>query len=219
MEQQILPQFLFFADIIIFLSVIVIHLTEKNISVIYLYALQSLVVATLVFYAAIIDSSYSMILVATLIFLVKVVVAPRYFSTLINKHQIHVSDNNYLNLPLTVAAIAIITMTSQTRLFLPLITLAPLNQNALFISIATIFVSLFLIINRKGALSQMIGILCLENAVFSFIFAAGLGQGPGLELGIIFDVSVWILIASTFITMVYKKFGTLDVTAMTDLKG
>lgn len=219
MEQQILPQFLFLADLIVFLSVVSIHLTGKTVSVVYSYAIQSLVVVSLLFYSAVVNHSVSLLIVALLIFVVKVVIAPRYFLRLLKKHQVRSTENNYLNMPVTLAVIAAITMLTHTKFFQPLVLLAPLNQNALLISVAAIFISLILIINRRGALSQMVGILCLENSIFSFFFAAGLGQGPGLELGIVFDVLVWILIAATFISMVYRKFGTLDVTAMTDLKG
>jgi len=76
-----------------------------------------------------------------------------------------------------------------------------------------------MIINRKGALSQMIGVLSLENSIVSFAFTAGLEQKPGLELGITFDIFVWIIIATVFVSMVYKKFKTLDVTEMSRLKG
>lgn len=219
MEQQILPQFLFLFDMIIFLSVILIHLTQKNVSVVYFYAIQSLVIASLLLYTSIIDHSLSLAGVAVLILAIKVIFGPRYFLKLVRKHEIQTTASNYLNLPLTLAAIAGLTMLAYTKFFQPLISLAPVNHNALLISVATIFISLFIIINRKGALSQMIGVLCLENAIFSFFFAAGLGQGAGLELGIVFDILVWILIASTFVSMVYKKFGTVDVTVMTDLKG
>ena len=92
------------------------------------------------------------------------------------------------------------------------------NEHTLLLAVAMMLISVFLIINRKGALSQMIGVLSLENGIVSFACLAGLEQTPGLQLGIIFDILVWVIIATVFASMVYKQYGSLDVTAMTHLK-
>jgi len=63
----------------------------------------------------------------------------------------------------------------------------------------------------------MLGILSLENGIVSFALFAGLEQNPGLQLGITFDVLIWIIIASVFISMIYRQFGSLDVTTMKKL--
>jgi len=76
------------------------------------------------------------------------------------------------------------------------------GRNLLLLSVATIMISLFLIINRKGALSQMLGILSLENGIVSFALFAGLEQNPGLQLGITFNILIWIIIATVFISMI-----------------
>jgi len=219
MENIISSQILFLADLIIFTTVVLIHLTKKNVYFIYLYAVQSLVVTFLMAYSAFIDHSLMIGLLAVLIFVIKVIVAPIFFLKLIKAHTLNITSSNYLNLPFTLVVIAIITTMAHSKFFQPLASLAPANENALLISIAAMFISLFIIINRKGALSQMIGILSIENAIVSFALAAGLEQGFGLELGITFDIFAWIVIASVFVSMIYKKFNTLDVSVMTKLKG
>ncbi len=64
----------------------------------------------------------------------------------------------------------------------------------------------------------MIGILSLENGIVCFATFAGLEQTPGLQLGVIFDIFVWVIIATVFISMIYRHFGSLDVSAMRTLK-
>ena len=80
------------------------------------------------------------------------------------------------------------------------------------------FLSLFLIINRKSALSQIVGILSLENSIVAFAIFAGLEQSLSLQIGILFDISVWLIIATVFMSMMYTHFGSLDVTDMKKLK-
>lgn len=219
MEQIINPQILFIAEVLIFLSVISMHLTKKRIPIIYFYMIQSFVISLLLVYSAFKGSSIPLIAVAVVIFVVKVIVAPMYFLHLIKRYKLQFSAGSYLNLSATLLVLAIITAMTNSRVFQPLLTLAPANEKALLSAFAAMFISLFLIINRKGAFSQIMGVLSLENSVFAFVFAAGLGQGPWLELSLVFDIFLWIIIASVFVSMIYKKFDTLDVTVMTHLKG
>lgn len=218
-HQTITPQILFIAEALIFLSVILMHLTKKSIYVVYLYITQSLVVSLLLIYSAFTDKLISLLAVAILVLIIKVIIAPRFFLRLTKKLKLQFATNSYLNMSATLVLLATITAATHSRVFQALVTLAPINEKALLASFSAMFVSLFLIINRKGAFSQMIGVLSLENSIVAFIFAAGLEQGPGLELGIIFDIFVWIVIATFFISNIYKKFDTLDVTVMTHLKG
>lgn len=219
MEQQITPLVLFIADILVFTSIVLMSITKRSIRTVYLYVFQSLVISLLMIYTAFANHSIDFIIIAAIILTVKVIGVPLFFLRQIKKQTLQSSTSSYFNLPVTLGMIAIITMITHSKSFQPLATLAPANENAILISIAALFISLFLIINRKGALSQMIGVLSLENAIVSFAFAAGLEQGPGLQLGIIFDVFVWIIIATVFVSMIYRKFNTLDVSVMTNLKG
>ena len=72
-------------------------------------------------------------------------------------------------------------------------------------------------INRKGVLSQMLGILSVENGIVAFALFSGLEQNPALQLGITFNILIWIMIASVFATMIFRQFGSLDVTTMKKL--
>ena len=102
--------------------------------------------------------------------------------------------------------------------FISLTSIIPANQALSAIAFSSMFLSLFLIINRKGALSQIIGILSFENSIVAFAVFSGLEQSPTLQMGIIFDIFIWLIIATVFISMLYKHFGSLDVTSMTSLK-
>ena len=67
-------------------------------------------------------------------------------------------------------------------------------------------------------MSQIIGILSLENGIVAFALFSGLEQSPALQIGIMFDLLVWVIIAAVFISMIYKQFGSLDVTELKHLK-
>ncbi len=212
------PQILFFLETLIFISIIFIHLSKKNSFVIFLYMMQSLVVALFLLSASLKESSWALALVAAAVFMVKVIIAPHFFRDLIKRHQLKFSVSTYLNGPMTLVVLAALTAFSYSSFFNPLVILSKDNFNALLLAVAAMLISVFVIINRKGALSQMIGILSLENAIVSFAFLAGLEQNAGLQLGIVFDILVWIIIATVFASMIYKQFGSLDVSVMKNLK-
>jgi len=211
-------QIYFFLEVILFASVIFMHLSKKSSSVIALYVLQSLIIAMLLFGSSFQEASWSLFWVALVVFAVKVVVSPYFFHKLIRENQLKFTASTYLNGPMTLVTLALLTGVTYSRFFKPLTILSRQNEHTLLLAVAMMLISVFLIINRKGALSQMIGVLSLENGIVSFACLAGLEQTPGLQLGIIFDILVWVIIATVFASMVYKQYGSLDVTAMTHLK-
>ncbi len=213
-----LSQILFFLEVLLFGSVIFMHLSKKSSTVVSLYAAQSFIVVILLLNSFFKNPSALLAITIAVIFAVKVIVAPKFFFGLVKRHQLKFSASTYLNDTLTLVALAILTALTYSHYFSPLAVLAPQNEKAVLLAVAMMLVSIFLLINRKGVLSQMIGILSLENAIVSFAFLAGLEETPGLQLGIIFDILVWVIIATVFASMIYKQFGTLDVSAMKNLK-
>lgn len=207
-------QILFFLEALIFATVIFMHLSKKSSIVVSLYMVQSLVVSIFLFGAALKEASVVLGMVALLMFTIKVIVAPYFFRRLISRHQLIFSASTYLSEPLTLVALAVLSAFPHSQLFRPLAILSKENADALLLAAAAMLISMFLIINRKGVLSQMIGILSLENSIVSFAFLAGLEQTPGLQLGIIFDISIWLMIATIFASMIYEKIGSLDATTL-----
>ena len=213
----IAPQMLLILEILVFAAAVFLHLTKKNSSAVRLYIAQSAAISLLLLLPAF--GEYSPLLVVAIIatITVKLFVAPYFFFSLIKRHRLKFSVSTYLNTPITVLIIAALVAFTRTSVFRPLTQLAAEGGNLLLLSVATILISLFLIINRKGALSQMLGILSLENGIVAFALFAGLEQNPGLQIGITFNILIWITIATVFISMIYRQFGSLDVTTMKKL--
>ena len=214
----IFSHFLFFAEALIYLSVVFMHILDKNSSTIRLYVIQSVATSFLFVFFSLREFSLALFLVASLIFMVKVVIAPYFFSKLVLRHHLTFAVSTYASTPLTLVIIMGLTALAKSSFFTSLALSAKENGSIIPLSIASILISLFLIVNRKGALSQMVGVLSLENGIVSWALSAGLSQSVTLEFGIIFDLAVWIVIASMFGSMIYAHFGTLDVTEMKRLK-
>jgi hydrogenase-4 component E len=215
---QIAPQILLALSTVIFAAAVFLHLTRKNSSAVKLYVIQSAAIACLLILASFAHFSPLLAMAILSTIAVKLIIAPFFFFRLIRRHQSKFSVSTYLPTPLTLAVIAVLVALVQTDIFKPLAALASSGQMLLLAtSIATMLISLLLMINRKGALSQMIGILSLENGIVAFALFAGLEQSPALQMGVTFNILIWIMIASIFATMIFRHHGSLDVTTMNEL--
>lgn len=201
-----------------FLTIVFLHITKKNDGAIVAYGIQSLAIVMFLFSSFLKTGNLSLLFIVLLTLIVKVVMAPIFFTTLINKHKLPFSVSTYLNTPITLVVIALITAIAHSQKFLPLTTIVPEHQVLLSLALSLILLSFFLIVNHKGALAQIIGILSLENSIVSFTLFAGLEQSMALQLGIIVNIFIWLIIATVFISLIYKHFSSLDVTLMTHLR-
>ncbi len=210
--------FLQFLLEMMFLTLVFLHILKKNSEVVFAYIIQSILISLVLFDSFIETGNILMLWVILCVLIVKVILGPLFFYRLIKRDALAFSVSTYLNSPLTLIFISSITFMAFSKNLLPVTNIIPLHHILLSLSLSMIFLSLFLIINRKGALSQIIGVLSLENSIIMFIIFAGLEQSPGLQIGIIFDIFVWIIISTVFASMIYNKFGSLDVTEMNKLK-
>lgn len=203
---------------VIFLSIVFLHITRKNYDAAVAYGVQSLAVVLVIINAYLQNHDILLILIALLTLVIKVVLAPLFFTRLIKKHALNISVNTYLNISATLIMIVVLSAIAHSSKLAPITTLIPENQTLLALSLSAMLLSLFLIVNRQGAFSQIIGILSFENSIVAFTLLSGLEQSTALQFGIIFDIIIWIIIATTFISMLYKHFGTLNVTTIKNLK-
>ena len=203
---------------VLFLSIIYLHLARKNFEAVVAYAVQSSAITVLLFASFMETNSIPLLFVVLVTLIVKAILGPVFFFRLIQKHKLTYSVSTYLNMPLALIIIAVFTAISRFQQFSPLTNIIPANHALLSLALAAIFTSLFLIINRKDAISQAIGVLSMENSIVAFAIFAGLEQSPMLQLGIVFDIFIWLIIATVFISMIYRHFGSLDTSTMKHLK-
>lgn len=203
---------------VMFLTLVFLHLTKKNFAATLAYGIQSF--AIMLFFVNSFLENYNpyLFFVALLILVVKIILAPIFFVRLIRKHALTFSVSTYLNTPLTLIVIAALTFIAYSSKLTPLTGIIPAHQVLLSLALSAAFLSIFLIINRKGVFSQILGVLSLENSVVAFAIFAGLEQSPSLQLGVIFNVFIWVIISVVFASMIYEHFGSHDVTLMKKLK-
>ena len=211
----LLPHFLL---TLIFITIVFLHIAKKNYAVALAYGVQSLAIVALFINAYAATRAETFLFIAALSLFVKAILAPLFIINQIKKHELRFLVSTYANLPVSLIIVAALTAAAHSHVFATLVTIIPANRELLSLSLSALFISMFLIINRKGAVSQIVGLLSLENSIMAFGLFSMIDQPLLLEAGIIFSISVWTIIATVFISMIYKHFGSLDVTKMKHLK-
>ncbi len=156
---------------------------------------------------------------ALLTFLLKVIAIPQIFFAISRKIGVRKEVESYINIPssLFLAVILIfvsfyVTAGAKTGSALS-------SWEFLPIAIATVFLGMLVMTTRKKAITQVLGLLLMENGLFLMGITMTFGMPLLVELGILFDVLVGIIMMGIFIFKIRSAFEGIDVDDMTVLKG
>jgi len=216
-QPDIVP-ILFSLEALLFLAVVFMHLVKKNSTLVTVYALQSICVIALLAVMGITEHEQGLLLAALVTFVVKVVLAPIIFMRAIKDTNEKRVAGAYLNTPLTLIVLLTLLLLAQSDVFAALSHLAPSAERFVPLALAALFISLFLAINEKGIVYQIVGVLSMENCIVALGSFFGLEHTFALELGILFDICMWMVGAAVFISLIRYHFGTLDASAIKDLR-
>jgi hydrogenase-4 component E len=98
-----------------------------------------------------------------------------------------------------------------------LVTTLP-TRDGLPLAMALLFVSLFIIVSRKKAITQVIGFLMLENAIALLAAVGTYGVPLLVEIGVALDALMVFLVMQIFVYHIHETFDTIDVEELTRLK-
>jgi hydrogenase-4 component E len=85
------------------------------------------------------------------------------------------------------------------------------TRQALGIALAVILLAFLMIIARRKAVTQVIGILALENGLFFAATSATYGMPMVVELGIALDLLVGVFVFGIFFFHIREQFDSLDL--------
>src|ERR1043166_9225952 len=172
---------------LVFAFALGLNLTRKNTTLVWLYLLQSVVVTWALALLAYSEGATSLYLAALLTHLVKGIMAPVFLTRLIRRYSAHFSAASYLNTPHSLFALGVITAFSYTVIAPALSAVS--SASAVPLLFASIFSTLFLMVNRRGALGEVIGVLALENSAVVLAAFLGIQHSFALEFAIAFDIA------------------------------
>lgn len=188
---------------------------------VWLYGLQSLglgAIAALIGYE---HGALHIYVAAGLTVLVKVIAIPNIIFFVMNQIEIRREVESFLGIPssLLVASLLVALAFYAANSALGIgIGDHSLSSSLLGVSVANILIGFFLMINRKKALSQALGLSVMENGVFLAAIALTSGMPMVIELGVFFELLVGILLSGILIFKIKESFDSISTDALRTLK-
>ena len=184
-----------------------------------LYGLQSLLLAIVAATIAISDGRSDLFVTAALTVTLKGWLIPWFLMRVIDRIGIHREIEPFLNVPASLLVCLGLTVVGyRVSTGFPEGTQG-VSHHLIGIALSMLLIGLFLMVTRKKAITQILALLTVENAVF--LVAVGVTSGMPLivELGISFDVILAVLVLGVLVRRIVARFESMDVSRLSKLKG
>jgi hydrogenase-4 component E len=86
------------------------------------------------------------------------------------------------------------------------------------VSVSLFFIGLFVMVSRRMALNQVVGLLIMENGLFLFTTALTQGVSLIIEVGILADILVGVMISALLLLRMSQTFDSFDIASLENLK-
>jgi hydrogenase-4 component E len=201
------------------LLVVFAMLSQRRIlSLIHLFALQGLVLSLNTVFIAFTTAQAHLYYSAALTVGLKVLLLPWILHRLIVRLNIRWDVETLFNIPTTMM-VGIVLVILSFNLALPITELAgTITRSTLGIAMASVLLSMLMMITRRKAVPQVIGFLSMENGLFFAATSATYGMPMVVELGIALDVLVGTFIFGIFFFQIRETFDSLDIHHLEKLK-
>ncbi len=207
-----------FITIGMLLTVVAMNSLKRMESCLRAYTINSILLAALMAVSAFYLDAAHLYIAAAVTLASKGVVIPLLLRKVVRDlkitHEVEPNINTPLSLVITSVLVVIVYSSLSKGIFIEGFT-----ENTLKVSISIILISLFTMITRKKAVTQVIGLLLMENGLFLAGFSLTYGMSTIIELGVVFDVLMGAIILGVFLSQIKKTFIDLDLDKLTTLKG
>ena len=184
-----------------------------------LYGLQSLLLAIVATTMAISESRPELFVTASLTVVLKTILIPWFLMRTVDRIGIHREIEPFLNVPvslliclgLTVVGYRVSTGFEEGA--------QQVTHHLIGVALSLLLIGLFLMVTRKKAITQILALLTVENAVFLVAVGVTTGMPLIVELGIAFDVMLAVLVLGILVQRIVGRFESMDVSRLSNLKG
>jgi hydrogenase-4 component E len=184
-----------------------------------LYGIQSWLLAVVAVTMALSDAQPHLFVTAVLTAVLKGVLIPWFLMRVVDRIGIHREIEPFVNVPASVLICLGLTVVGYR-----VSTGFPegargVTHHVIGVGLSLLLIGLFLMVTRRKAVTQILALLTVENAVF--LVALGITSGMPLvvELGISFDVILAVLVLGILVHRIVDRFESMDVSRLSKLKG
>jgi hydrogenase-4 component E len=184
-----------------------------------LYGVQSLLLAIVATNMAISESRHELFVTAALTVVLKTILIPWFLMRTVDRIGIQREIEPFLNVPvslliclgLTVVGYRVSTGFEQGS--------QQVTHHLIGVALSLLLIGMFLMVTRKKAITQILALLTVENAVFLVAVGVTTGMPLVVEFGIAFDVILAVLVLGILVQRIVGRFESMDVSRLSNLKG
>jgi hydrogenase-4 component E len=156
--------------------------------------------------------------VAVVLILLKGVAIPHLLRTMERRFGAQHEVQPFVNTETSLLAAGVLVLFAYA-LARPLMAVSALpTRGGLPLAMGLLFVSLFIIVSRKKAITQVIGFMMLENAIALLAVVGTYGVPLLVEFGVFLDALMGFLVMQIFVYQIHETFDTIDVEQLRRLK-
>ncbi len=182
------------------------------------FGIQSFLLACVAGIVAVSTGKIDIYIVAILTLLIKAAIIPYIFIYIIREIKVKREVELYVSVSLSLIIGGVLVVISY-YLIRSINIMSELSSLSLSASMSLVSIGLFVMISRKKAIMQMLGILIMENGLFLGAISLTYGMPLLVELGIFFDVLIGVLIMGILIFRINKTFESIDTDLLKTLIG
>ena len=218
MQRSLFSQLVMFGSSGMLLTALIVLWRKGIPSYIAAYRWQSWLLAAVTAIIGSFTGEPAMYVVALALLLLKGIAIPALLRTMLRRVGIPPQVKPYVNteISLLIAGVLVLFAYVLARPW-TLVTTLP-TRDGLPLAMALLFVSLFIIVSRKKAITQVIGFLMLENAIALLAAVGTYGVPLLVEIGVSLDALMVFLVMQIFVYHIHETFDTIDVEELTRLK-
>lgn len=219
MEMQNYQGLVDFLIVLVLATVFLIIIARRFNNVIMAVIIQGVLLGVLCITLGWATGNYEMYIAALLTLVVKAGIIPFVLNKAVHKVAINRAVESFLSLKLMLLFAFCLVFTSYLATGQVIGKGSGLIHEALPAAISMMLIGLFLMINLKFPIMQIVGLVVIENG----IFLAGIGTTHGMplvvELGIFMDILVGVLIMGVLAFQINRSFDTIDTKNLRNLRG
>ena len=179
---------------------------------------QSIVLSAVTAIVAYFGKDHELYWVAAGLLLLKGLVIPRLLKQMARRFAAERELEPYVNTATSLLIGGLLVLLAYV-VTSPLVSVSRLpTRTGMPLAMGLVFVSLFVIISRKKALTQVLGFLMLENAIALLAVLGTHGIPIIVEIGVFLDVALGFIVMQVFVYQIHETFESLDVGQLNRLR-
>lgn len=186
------------------------------------YRYQTIVLAGSAAVVAYLTGVWEIYVAAALTLVIKAIIIPKVLLRVTRKirDELKMEANPYVSLRLSVIISALLVALAYglTQEVFATSKIDRIAEAYLPVSLSLFFIGLFVMVNRRIALNQVVGLLIIENGLFLFTLALTRGVSLIIEIGIFADILVGIIISAILLHRISQTFDSLDIGQLEKLR-